>query len=315
MPAVSVIVPAYNVAAYLVTAIESVRAQTSTDFEVIVVNDGSTDDTASIAEAQARQDARIRVRHRQNGGISAARNEGLRAATAPVIAILDGDDVWEPQYLEAQLAIFAERPEIDVVTGNAWFLDGPRDGELARPFPDPRPHPTLATIIADETAVFIMSVFRREVYETIGGFDESFRTNEDYDFWLRAALAGFRFTRNDRPLGHYRRGHDSLSADDLRMVTGLLRVYDKLRGALAERPLERRLLDTQIARFETLLHEIKARHAIATGNFAAATEHLSALQERRGGPRIAVARLMAKWTPGLLARAYEMRRSLRTTST
>jgi hypothetical protein len=315
MPAVSVILPAYNGAAYLAAAIDSVSAQTYTDFELIVVNDGSTDETLSIAEAHARQDPRIRVLHRPNGGVAAARNDGLRAATAPVIALLDSDDACEPEFLEAQLAILSKRPQIDVVTGNAWFLGGPHDGDPARPFPDPRPQPTLAAIIADETAVFIMSVFRREVYEAIGGFDESFRTNEDYDFWLRAALAGFRFARNDRPLGRYRRGHDSLSADDLRMVIGILRVYEKLRGALAELPHERSLLDTQIARFETVLHEVQARRAIATGDFAAAIEHLAALQQRRGGTRLAVARLMAKWTPGLLARAYEMRRSLGATST
>jgi glycosyltransferase involved in cell wall biosynthesis len=313
MPAVSVILPAYNSAAYLAAAIDSVRIQTYADFELIVVNDGSTDDTPSIAEARARQDPRIRVLHRPNGGIAAARNEGLRVATAPAIAILDSDDTWEPEFLEAQLAILAEGPQIDVVTGNAWFLGGPHDGDPARPFPDPRPQPTLATIIADETAVFIMSVFRRWVYEAIGGFDESFRTNEDYDFWLRAARAGFRFARNDRPLGHYRRGHDSLSADDLRMVIGILRVYEKLRGALAELPHERSLLDAQIVRFEGVLHEVQARRAIASRDFAAATEHLAALQDRRGGPRLAVVRLMAKWTPGLLARAYDMRRSLRAT--
>lgn len=313
MPAISVILPAYNVAPYLADAIDSVRAQTFGDLELVVVNDGSTDGTPSIAEACARRDARIRVLHRRNGGISAARNEGLRAATAPVIGILDSDDLWEPQFVEAQLAILSERPDVGVVTGNAWLLGGPHDGEPARPFPDRRPEPSLATIIADETAVFIMSVFRREVAETVGGFDESFRTNEDYDFWLRAALAGFRFARNDRPLGHYRRGHQSLSADDVRMIRGLLRVYEKFRGALADRPAERGLLDAQVARFETVLHEVQARHAIATGNFAAATEHLAALHERRGGTTLAVARLMAKWTPGLLARAYEMRRSLRAT--
>ena len=86
-----------------------------------------------------------------------------------------------------------------------------------------------------------MSVFRRRVYEAIGGFDEALRTNEDYDYWLRAALAGFRFWRNDRPLGHYRRRDDSLSASDVNMLAGILRVYRKLRPLLADRPAELRI--------------------------------------------------------------------------
>jgi glycosyltransferase involved in cell wall biosynthesis len=303
--------PAYNVAAYLGAAIDSVLAQTYRDLELLVVDDGSTDDSRTIAEERARRDARVRVLARPNGGIAAARNDAMRAAASPFFAILDSDDLWDPGYLESQMAILERAATIDVVTGNALFLGGPYDGRPARPFPDPRPHPDLAGIIADETSVFIMTVFRRRVYDAIGGFDETFRTNEDYDYWLRAALAGFRFRRNDSPLGRYRRRQDSLSADDLRMVEGLLRVYAKLRAALADRPRERALVERQIARFTTTLHEVEARHALASGDVAAAAPHLDALHARRGGARIAVARLMARWAPGLLARAYDARRARR----
>jgi glycosyltransferase involved in cell wall biosynthesis len=311
MPAVSVIMPAYNVAPYLPAAIESVLAQTFGDLELIVVDDGATDESPRIAEEYARRDGRIRVRHRPNGGISAARNTAFREAQGAVFALLDGDDLWEPEYLASQLAMLERRPDVDIVTGNARFLGGPGDGHPARPFPDTRPDPDLATILADETAVFILSVLRRRVYDAIGGFDEAFRTNEDYDFWLRAALAGFRFARNDRPLGRYRRRDDSLSADDVKMVRGILRVYAKIGGLLDGRPAEAALVEAQIARFTTLRHEVEARHALVSRDFAAAAAHLAALHERRGGARLALARLMARWTPGLLARAYDMRRRRR----
>ncbi len=277
MPAVSVVMPAYNVARYLGDAARSVLAQTFGDFELLIVDDGSTDDTAAIARQLAAADPRVRVLEQSNGGISSARNAALREARGRFIAILDGDDVWEPGYLEAQIRILQDRPDVAIVTGNAWFLGGALDGRLARPCPDSRPQPDLTSILEDETAVFIMSVFRREVYDTIGGFDESLRTNEDYDYWLRAACAGFRFYRNDRPLGRYRRRDDSLSADEARMLRGIRRVLDKTRSALGGRARELAILDRKTAAFERRRLVAEARLALESRDFSAAAARLSAL--------------------------------------
>jgi glycosyltransferase involved in cell wall biosynthesis len=309
MPAVSVVMPAYNVAPYIGEAIESVLSQTWGDFELLIVDDGGTDGSAAIAETYGASDPRVRVIRQANAGISAARNHGLRVATSPVIAVLDSDDTWAPTYLERQLSILRDHPEVDIVTGNAWFLGSSLHGQPARPWPDSRPAPTLADILADETAVFIMSVFRRRVYETIGPFDENLRTNEDYDFWLRAACAGFVFYRNDTPLGHYRRRGNSLSADELRMLPGILQVFRKLRPSLLNRPAELAILDAQIARFETEHVAAEARGAIEAGDFAAARRHLSALHGRRGGAVLKAAKVMARWTPALLSAAYNVRRA------
>ncbi len=309
MAAVSVIMPAYNVAPYVGAAIGSVLDQTFTDFELLVVDDGSTDATHEIVAARAARDPRLRLLRQANGGISSARNRGLHLATGSVIAILDSDDLWSPGYLAAQMRILERHPEIDVVTGNAWYLGGRLTGRPARPVPDSRPAPDLAQILADETAVFIMSVFRYRVYETIGGFDESVRTNEDYDFWIRAAAAGFRFLRNDEPLGQYRQRDDSLSASEVRMLRGILRVYQNRRPHLLDRPAELAILDSQVARFETERLAAEARLAIETGDFAAAGNHLAALHDRRGGAALGVACLMARWTPALLSKAYGMRRA------
>ena len=309
MAKVSVITPAYNVAAYIGAAIESVAAQTVGDWEMLVVDDGSTDGTAAVATAYAARDSRIQLIRQANGGISAARNRALAVARGEYLAILDGDDIWEPSFLEAQLAVFAREPAVDIVTGNGWFLGGSRHGLAARPSPDPRPHPTLATILADETSVFIMSVMRRRVYETVGGFDETLRTNEDYDFWLRAAAAGFRFHRNDEPLGHYRRRDDSLSANDVRMLTGILIVFDKTRPVLADRPAELQILERQVARFKRERHAAAARVALTSGDGGGAATHLSALYDHGGGVMMKIASVAARWTPRLLARAYQMKRA------
>ena len=309
MPTVSVITPAYNVAPYLGDAIESVLAQTFGDLELIVVDDGSSDVTFQIASDYARIDRRIRVLQHENLGISSARNSALRVASGSFLAILDSDDMWLPTYLERQLAILMNDPHCDIVTGNAWFLGGTLDGQPARPNPDRRVEPTLLRMLEDETAVFIMSVFRRRVYEVIGGFDESLRTNEDYDFWIRAAVAGFRFRRNDQPLGRYRRRDDSLSAGELRMLRGIISVLRKTRAAIQDRPVELAVLESQLTRFETERIAAEARAAIEECDFRAAGKHLEALHRRRGGFALRIAGMMARWAPGVLSAAYHLRRT------
>lgn len=314
MATVSVIMPAFNVAPYIGAAIASVLAQTVQDWELIIVNDGSTDDTVEAAQSWADSDSRIRIYHRENGGISAARNTALEHATGEFIAILDSDDLWQPSYLEEQLAIFAARPSVDIVTGNGWYLGGRLHGRTVRPSPDDRPQPTLITILGDEMAIFIMSVFRRRVVEAIGGFDERLRSNEDYDYWLRAAVAGFTFWRNDKPLGHYRRRDDSVSAIEVRMLSGILRVLGNIRPLVLDRPAELDVLERQRARFQRELLAAKARFALSTGEQQAAADHLEALYASGGGAVVGVASFMARRTPRLLSRAYQLRRAYQRTS-
>lgn len=309
MPAVSVVMPAYNVEPYIGEAIQSVVAQTFTDFELLIVDDGSTDETFAVAKRYADLDPRIRIIRQENKGLSAARNTALRNAEGSILALLDSDDLWTPAFLGSQMAILDAHPEIDIVTGNAWTLGGRDNGVPARPSPDHRKAPDLEAILSDELAVFIMSVFRRRVYEIIGGFDETLRTNEDFDFWLRAAVAGFRFARNDQPLGYYRRRDDSLSANPIRMLKGALRVYYKQRPALLYCSNELLIMDAQIRRFEGELMAAEARDALDKRDFLSARQHLTALGDRRGGAMMGLIKLMARWTPGLLWKAYQMRRN------
>jgi glycosyltransferase involved in cell wall biosynthesis len=308
MPAVSIIMPAYNVAPYIASAIRSALVQTYTDFELIVVDDGSKDNTAEIVKSMMREDPRIRMVQQANRGLAGARNTALRAARGEMLALLDSDDMWEPEFLAAQMAILDARPEVDIVTGNGWYLEGPRHGALARPYPDPRPDPVLASIIGDEWSVFIMSVMRRRVYTAIGPFDEEMRSNEDYDFWLRAAVAGFTFARNDRPLGYYRVRSDSLSASNVRMLRGILHVYRKLGPVIADRPAEIAILEQQVSRFETELLAAEARLALEIADFEAAREHLGALHARRGGAALGFAHFMARWAPGTLKRMLRFKK-------
>jgi glycosyltransferase involved in cell wall biosynthesis len=314
MATVSVIMPAYNAEAYLAEAIESVLAQTYSDLELVLVNDGSTDHTLTIAERyRARDPDRIRIVSQDNQGLAAARNTGMRAAKGSAFALLDSDDGWAPTYLAEQMRLLDGDPRIAIVTGNAVNRGGVQSGQPVRPVPDSRPAPDLTEILRDERAIFIMSVFRREVPESIGGFDERFRTNEDYDFWIRAALAGFQFARNPAPLAFYRRHDHSLSASESRMLAGILRVFRKTLPCCADRPAAREIIVSQIARFEAELMAAEARDALANNNAAAAAASLNALGRRRGalrGALLAVVALALRIAPQAALFLYRLRRRL-----
>jgi GT2 family glycosyltransferase len=309
MPAVSVIMPAYDVAPYIGEAIGSVVAQTFTDWELIVVDDGSRDETRMIAERYADQHPRrIRVFSHANRGASASRNVGFRHATGELFALLDSDDAWHPEFLAAQLRVLRARPDVAIVTGNALARAGSHPGRPVRPYPDPRPEPTLREILADERAIFIMSVYRRAVYDTIGGFDEELCTNEDYEYWIRAALAGFAFARTPLPLGEYRRRQNSLSADDVRMLRGILTVLRKVEPHVPAGAPERAIIARQIARFEREATAAEARQALESRQPERAAERLRALGRLDGRFTATVASLALQWLPGLALRAYQARR-------
>lgn len=307
MPAVSVITPAWNAAAFLPETIDSVQAQTVTDWEMLIVDDGSTDETAAVVRAYAARDPRIRLLQQANAGPSAARNHAMRAARGGVFAFLDSDDRWAPEFLAAQLEMFERYPDTGLVTGNGIFDGGPFDGTPTRPVTSDCPILTLTDLITHESSVFIMTVFRRAVFDTIGGMDETQWTSEDYDFWLRAAAAGFVFRRNPQPLGWYRVRGTSLSRNRVRMLQGMLRTFDKTRARVADDAAALRAVERQIARFEAELLLEHAKDALEAGQYADAASHLQALRARGGGRLVALTAWLAQYCPPAASLAYRLR--------
>jgi GT2 family glycosyltransferase len=309
MAAVSIITPAWNAVPYLTETIASVRAQTLQDWEWLIVDDGSVDGTAEIVRAAAAGDSRIRLLRQTNAGPSAARNRAMRAATGQWFAFLDSDDGWQPTFLEAQLAVFSVHPDTDLVTGTAINRGGPFDGQPTRPHADGYPTLSLAEMIQDETAVFIMTVFRRQVFDRIGEFDEAQWTSEDYDFWLRAVQAGFVLRRNPVPLGWYRIRGESLSRQRTRMIEGLITSYTKARARSRAGAPELQAIDVQIARFESELLLEQAKVAIEQGQYSVAAERLEVLRARGGASRlVGFTAWLARHVPRAAALAYRVRR-------
>ena len=309
MPTVSVIMPAFNVDRYISEAIESVLAQTYTDFELVIVDDGSTDNSRSIAEHyRAEHPDRIVVISQENRGLAGARNTALRVASGRVFALLDSDDGWAPRFLESQMRLLDAHHDVAIVSGNAINRGGAEDGRPVRPVLDPQPAPDLFTILRDETAVFIMSLFRREVVDHVGVFDEELRTNEDYDFWIRAAFVGFKFLRNAEPLAFYRRHANSLSASDVRMLAGILRVYRKALSHFPAGSAAADVIAAQVERFETELLAAEAREALERGDMRGALVAVEQLRVRRGGITLRLFAHSLRRAPRIARWAYRTRR-------
>jgi glycosyltransferase involved in cell wall biosynthesis len=223
-PRVSVVIPTYNRAWSLTTALDSVLSQDFEAFETIVVDDGSTDETPALL---ARYGAALRVIGQPNRGVSAARNAGIRAARAPLVALLDSDDYWLPGKLAAQTAFFERHPEAVICqTEEIWVRNGVRvnPGKRHRKRGGMIFEPSLELCLVSPSAVML----RRSLFETAGFFDEHLPSCEDYDLWLRI---GCRHPVHliERPLIVKRGGHpDQLSRAPgldrfrIRAICGLL---------------------------------------------------------------------------------------------
>lgn len=222
-PLVSVVIPAYNAARYLTGSIPSVLAQTWTDFELIVVNDGSTDATEACVESF--DDARIRLISQANRGLAGARNGGIRAARGEFIAFLDADDLWHPEKLARHVAHLQSQPSVGVSYSASAFMDDqgrdmhlmqspklkgvtPRDVFLRNPVGNGSA-PVIRIQTLDDIAFASPTDFNAELWY----FDERFRQSEDIECWLRIALSTrWAFEGLAEPLTRYRLNAGGLSA-------------------------------------------------------------------------------------------------------
>jgi glycosyltransferase involved in cell wall biosynthesis len=183
-PEISVIIPTYNRAAMVVEAVESVLAQEMSEFELIVIDDGSTDDTETRLGIFG---SRLHYFKQQNAGVSRARNRGLEIARAPLVAFLDSDDLWLPAKLRVQHKYMVEHPDVLICqTEELWLRNGRRVNPKIR---HQKPSGDIFQRSLDLCLVSPSAVMaRQELFARIGCFDETLPVAEDYDLWLRAAV-------------------------------------------------------------------------------------------------------------------------------
>ncbi len=236
-PRVSVVIPTYNCGPYVAEAVESVLAQTRPAAEVLVVDDGSTDDTAGRL---ARFAAPVRVIRKENGGVSTARNRGVEEATGDLVAFLDADDAWHPRKLEVQLAALAGRPDLGLLGTVVYDWPGPH--------PDlPPGSPAVEDVRADDLIVrncMVTStiVARTDVLRAAGPFDTNLRGPEDHDLWIRVALRSKVGNLRAGLTGYRTATPGSLSKNARSMEDGMVAILRKLEatGVFRGRPLLRR---------------------------------------------------------------------------
>jgi glycosyltransferase involved in cell wall biosynthesis len=261
---VSVVIPTYNRAHLSVDAVASVLAQHHTDLELVVVDDGSTDDTAALIGAiRDRRLTYVRARH---AGVSAARNLGVRRTSGDLVAFLDSDDLWQRDKLACEVAVLARHPEVDVVFSDLEKRHGDRVyGSFMRQtavfsrrlrdvsYPDGLvlPPREMQLCLLEEVPIKPSAlVVRRAAFERVGGFDEAWTSSEDWEFLLRLAR-DHRFAYLDRPLAVLFISPDSLHImDQVRgeeaMIRLLAREQERLAGDPAALAAVRRGLVTRV---------------------------------------------------------------------
>ncbi|MBD2501189.1 glycosyltransferase family 2 protein [Anabaena azotica] len=224
MPKVSVVIPSYNAMKYLPATVESVLQQTFTDFEVLIINDGSSD---NILEWTTQiTDPRVRVISQENKGLSGARNTGINNSSGEYIAFIDADDLWLPSKLEKQVKCLDNNPQAGLVyTWTAWTDEtGKPTGVIVAS--DVEGYVWEQMVVNDKISNGSSAMVRRICFDKVGLFDTELTSSEDRDMWIRLA-AHYHFAVVKEPLTLYRRHSQSMSKNRPKMLKNIRRVFEK----------------------------------------------------------------------------------------
>lgn len=306
--AVSVIVPAYNAAGFIAETLDSVLAQTYRNFEIIVVNDGSPDTAALEATLQPFASRLVYLRQ-QNRGVSAARNTGIRAAQGRYLAFLDSDDLWEPAFLASQMAMLEHDPSLDLVYADGLIFGDTRDN--GRPFMELFPSQGEVSfeslVLRLCTPLTSAVVVRRDAVLGVGAFDETQRTSEDHDLWLRLALAGKRLAYQRQVLCRYRRRKGSMTADPVWLAQNNLQVLVKNLARCQQGSRESQAVQQAIEKKTAEIEHLQGQRALLAGNGDAALEHFHAANQVLHNRKLWLAEWGLRTAPGLVISVYQLR--------
>ena len=302
-PLVSVVIPAYNAAAYLPATLDSVLAQTFSNYEIIVINDGSPD-SPELEKVLRPYFGKIRYIQQENRGPSSARNTGIAAARGQYVAFLDSDDIWLPKHLANQMAMFASDPSLGLVYANGVHIRDERPvGVSFDRTPQSLPVNFDSLLREQSTVNTSSTVVSRAALVQAGMFDEQFRRCEDYDLWLRLAAAGVHMTFT-REIQIAHRPANGLAASGDLMKQALIAVYQK---TLATQKLTEQQTSVARAKIENLSMAIqleRAKEFLLEGKFGEAVDCVDRAKATTPSWKLRVAGLGLRLSPHLLQSLY-----------
>jgi len=285
---VSIVIPAYNAAAYIPEALRSVFAQTFTDFEVIVVNDGSPD-TPALEVALEPFRERIRYLQQENGGPSAARNFGIREARGEFVAFIDSDDAWTPEYLSEQMKVFNTEPAPDLVCSDMKTVG------------DDNVYPTTLTaktgplqegislrdlLLLDYVLLPSCAVVRRNILLSVGLFDESFVRGEDWDLFMRIAHHGGRITAHRKVLGSRRIHAGGLTRAAWETLKDEIRILNKWKETAGLPHDIQELIDQKLAQVNAYVDLEEGKRLLRNGDTVRSRAALERAYQFFGRPNV-----------------------------
>lgn len=301
-PSISVVIPAYQIAPYIAEALDSVFAQTLPNFEVIVVNDGSPD-TEELERALAPYRERINYIRQENAGAGAARNRGVREGRGEFVAFLDGDDLWNSDYLEKQL-LFVREGDYDLVYADALlFGDSPVAGKTYMQTSPSEGPVTFISLLRNDTNVITSGVVARrsEVIEA-GLFDETLRNAQDFEMWTRMAKRGARLAYQRKVLLRYRCREGSLSGDEMNRLKREVRVYRHIKETYDLTPAEQAELSRAMELQEAAVAIADGKIRLIGERFEEARVSFEQAYRVLGGWKLRAIMFMLRVAPRLLRR-------------
>jgi GT2 family glycosyltransferase len=306
-PVVTVVIPAYNSAHYISQTLDSIKLQTFTDYEVIIVNDGS-EDREQLEQVLDSHPLPVIYISQENKGVSAARNAAIKIARGSFYAQLDADDQWLPEYLEVQLEFLKNNPAIALVYPNATIIvEGATAGLEFMNMSPSEGEVNFESLVTEKCVVMTSVTARMSAIRDAGMFDENIRSCEDFDLWLRIVKNGGRIGYHHRPLVLYRRHEGSLSSDRVWMVRNLLAVFDKCAATIQLTVSEKAILHEQTISKRVMLHLFEGKHQLRAGDTAAALASFKRANEHLRRRKLAAIIFLLHHAPNLVRWAYSAR--------
>lgn len=308
-PKVSVIIPAYNIAPFIKETLDSVFEQTYQDFEVILVNDGSTD-TPDLKTALTSYFDKIIYVEQKNSGAAKARNTAICLARSDLLAFLDGDDIWLPDFLASQIS-FLEKNDFEMAYCDALIFGEPlyENRTFMQNAPSSGAVTTVKLLSAECNVITSGTILRESALEKFGLFDGEISRVEDYDLWFRLAKNGVRIGYQREVLLKYRVRPGNLSGTNVDRAERSLLALNVIREKYDLDRAELKVWQERTALYQAAFELEKGKLCLVRGDFTGAKAHLLEASKIHRTPKLFAVNFLMRFSPRLTARLFEKMRS------